>query len=413
MLSSKLSGKMATVVKQKIENISVDGKVDTKTVLKDSSIKTILSTLISDVQTSRKTKLDITNILQNNKEKFDIKGLSKDIKNVIDTLDKNIELKDDPKIKLLSKDLKSSLIDIKKIDGKVLKTNISNSGVFLESKISDISNNKNITDDLKKEIKFDVQKVLQKVVDIQQSKEKIDIKIIQTNNLTNDVDKIENKLKTNNIKNDITTNLKELITQAKNFLSDKTKPMNTKVIFENNKSTIKNITTDIKANILILNEHIDDIDTIDSGVKELKAAIEKIGTTIDFYQLLSYSASTPNIPISFLQDDIEDVDISFGTNEKNNFSCQINLNLKKYGEVKILLVLDNGIVLDINIGVVDDNFKKMLQSSLQVLRKNINKIGLSLSSLNIFDIDMQNNKTKELNVFLNDSSLDFGLDIKV
>ena len=129
-----LSPKLNSVVKEKLDSLSVDGKINMGAVSKDKSIQTILSGLLKDISTGANSKENVTSLLQNNKQNFSFQNLTEDIK----TLIKNIQT--DPltsgKLESQLASLKSSLIDIKNIDEKMIKTNVSNSGILLESKLA-------------------------------------------------------------------------------------------------------------------------------------------------------------------------------------------------------------------------------------------------------------------------------------
>ena len=147
--------------------------------------------------------------------------------------------------------------------------------------------------------------------------------------------------------------------------------------------------------------------------KEIKSIVEKILTQIEFFQLSSYTSNSSHAFLSFLQDDIDDVDIKFNNTANESVSCQINLVLKKYGNLKVLIVLDKKTILSINIGIEDSKFKQIIHNNLQKLRVGINKIGLSLQSLNIFELSNKSiTNINEYDKNTQNTNLSFGLDIK-
>jgi hypothetical protein len=113
-----------------------------------------------------------------------------------------------------------------------------------------------------------------------------------------------------------------------------------------------------------------------------------------------------------LQDEIEDADIKFNKNKDDSFSCQINLTLKQYGDLKVLMVLDNKQNININIGLEQEEFKSMVQENLQKLRIGINSIDLMLQSLNVFSLNNNEQKSIKSSYGDVDNDLSFGLDIK-
>lgn len=597
-----ISPKTNPAIKEKIESLSVNGKINLENISKDKGIQTLLSGLFKDIATGVQSKENIASLLQNNKQNFSFKNLSEDIKTLIKFIQTDSVTNSKLETQLVS--LKSSLIDIKNIDEKMIKSNVSNSGVFLESKLAQqvIPVSKNVEQllalikgqlniastqviksdtpkDLKVEIKSAIENILKdiKTLKVESNPQnqstlltKIDsqIKVIQQNLLQNgqntlkiETPKMENlntlssqlkdqlailngtlntnviqqqltqiqanttmtpdlKLEIKNavesllrdiknikaeqnpvkqmqnlatleakilttqhninnpiMKNEITPNIKDLflnlkeqilsknfveikngfmlveekitnvadqIAGAKNIKSDisntleqlrsfnvaktpqqqqlvlqnifnNTQAIQTKVdtlpqaLFENNLSKTTNFMNDLKITASIIEEYTKNSNEPIS--KELKTIIDKINTQIDFYQLLSYSTNSTHTYLSFLQDEIEDSDIRFNKNNDESFSCQINLSLKKYGDLKILMILDNKSNININIGLEQEEFKSLVQENLQKLRVGINSIDLLLQSLNIFSLNSSEQKSIR-NSYGSSTDLSFGLDIK-
>ena len=196
------------------------------------------------------------------------------------------------------------------------------------------------------------------------------------------------------------------------FLESKLVNLNESVKNKISSGNLNHISGDIKKVLLQIQEHINNKDTSEFISKELKFNVEKTLSQIDYFQLSSFASNSNHSYISFLQDDIEDADIKFSASQKNEFSCLINLSLKENGNLKILLQLDNKNGLNINIGIENDDFKSMIQSSLQKLRKQINLIGLSVVNLNIFDLKDEIKNSSEVKAYGSSASIEFGLDIK-
>jgi len=182
---------------------------------------------------------------------------------------------------------------------------------------------------------------------------------------------------------------------------------------KNNMSITKNYSSDMKNILLQIKEMVSLQSSEETVMKELKLSIDKALSQIDYYQISSYVTNSNHTYLSFLQDDFEDVDIKFQTTQDDEFSCLIDLSLKEKGDLKILLQLDQKSQISINIGVENDDFKKVIQETLQKLRIQIHRLGLSIISLNIFDLDDKSKKSIELQTYQNIQNLDFGVDIKV
>ena len=599
-----LSPKINPAVKEKIENLSVNGKIDLDTISKDKGIQTLLTGLMKDVATGLQTKENITTLLENNKQTFSFKNLTEDIKTLIKSIQS--EPLTNSKLETQLASLKGSLIDINNIDEKIIKTNVSNSGVFLESKLAQqvIPASKNIEQmvqlikgqlevvststvksdiptDVKQELKNTIENILKDIKSVKaetnpqnqslqlskidsqiktiqerfgqigliapkydfpkidnvdtiktQLKEQLSIltggvntnivqqKVFQIESNTNisqdlkleiknaiesllrDIKNIkaeqspqkqlqnlssletkilttQHNLNTSIVKNDIIPTIKDLflnlkeqvlnknfaeiqtgftlldekigslneqvvgaknikmdianiLDQLKNFNSVKmpqqqqvvlqnifnnTQLVQTKidtlpqVLFENNLSKTTNFIHDLKITASIIEEYANKSN--EPITKELKMVIDKINTQIDYYQLLSYATNSTHTYLSFLQDEIEDSDIKFHKNiNDDSFSCQINLTLKQYGDLKILMILDNKNHININIGLEREDFKSMVQENLQKLRIGINSINLLIQSLNVFSLNSTEQKSIKNSYGSTHSDLSFGLDIK-
>ncbi len=413
------------------------------------------------------TKLEIKNNIGTN-----LKELFNHVKS---TLPKNTlapQIQNSLEIKKLTSELKNILIDSTNINEKTMKITVLNKDIV--TKLENIPNNfkntiKQIVNSILQKVEslqnkkntVDTQLSTIKQVDVEikgleEKLTKLEIKSdIGTNlkelfssvknnllknsaeNLTKTIvvlkEQLEN-IKSNNI-DEIKTDVKKLETQIKLFNNEKNvnakegtikevskqinqtinkiDTSNIKELLKNNIGLMKNISGDLKNVMLQVQEAIELQSSTETVSKELKNNIDRVLSQIDYYQLSSYSSNSSHSYISFLQDDIEDIDIKFNNDNDDDFSCLIHLTLKEKGDLKILLQLDKKNGLNINIGVEQEKFKSIIQSKLQDLRLRINSIGLSILSLNIFDLQDEMKKSNELKAYGDNQNLDFGVDIKV
>lgn len=522
-----LSPKINPTIKEKLHSLSVDGKIDLSILSKDKGIQTLLSDLFKDISLGNKTTQNVTTLLENNKQNFSFKNLSEDIKNLIKFIQTDKTTSSKLEAQLTS--LKGSLIDIKNIDEKVLKTNIANSGVFLESKLAQqiipvskniehllsllkgqlniatttsiksdipenlqgsnktsaietklaqIQSNPTIDGNLKLAIKNAVENILQDIKFLS-TKQNSQQKLQTLSSLETKITTMEHNFKAIVSKGDLIGTLKNLFLNVKeqienknlieikqgfnglqekvNMLADETsniktikhditnvlthlKTLNTtkmpqqyqvvlekivantqelqgklggipQALFENNISKTENFMNDLKVTATVIDDFVEN--SKKPIHKELKTVIDKINTQIDFYQLLSYTTNSTHTYLSFLQDEIEDSDIRFHKNNDESFSCQINLTLKKYGDLKIFMILDSKNNLNVNIGLEQDKFKTLVQQNLQKLRIGLNSINILVQSLNIFSTNNAQQKSIKNSYGNSGNDFSFGLDIKV
>lgn len=433
-LLNAMLAKIDPTIKSKIEKLSVDGKVDLPLLVKDKGIQTLLADMLKDIATGAKTKSDVANVVENSKNSLKFQNISTDIKQILNAL--KTQLPQTPQLEKLTKLLKNTLVDINTINQKVVKSSFENSGIFLESKLAqpNFSIKENLTklvtlfnekltvlNNTANESIIPDKKQLQlsaTLLNINKAvaliKEQLsNISLPNLTEIKNEIKHIETKLQSfsNEQSQEVKiTVLKELISQNTKLI-DKINILNIKELYKNNTGNNKNILGDLKTILLQIKEQIDNPGMQENVSKEFKTNIEKTLSQIDYYQLSSLSSNSNHSFISFLQDELEDVDLKFNTQNDDEFSCLINLTLKENGELRILLVLDKKSGLNINIGVQKGEFKRAIQTQLHKLRKQINSIGLSLLSLNLFDIE--NKKSNNLKTYSNNQNLDFGLDIKV
>ncbi|MGB5866438.1 MAG: hypothetical protein WBG69_01075 [Arcobacteraceae bacterium] len=384
------------ITQQKIPSIQIEQQSQSQT--QQSKVDTAIS---SNVQLQNK----VTDILTTTKEiKPEVKlELQKDIQNIL----KKIESTQNPeqKIQIKLDILKNVTGDIKNLEQKILTFDIKNDiATNLKDAVVNLKNN------FLSNAFFNINKTVILI------KEQLsNINLTNLDELKSEIKNIETKLQTfpndKNVETKIVI-LKELVTQSTKLL-EKVNGSNIQELLKNNIGNTKNIMGDLKTILLQVKEQVENPTTQDSVSKELKINIDKALSQIDYYQLSSFSSNSNHSFISFLQDELEDVDIKFNNANEDEFSCLINLALKENGELKILLVLDKKNGLNINIGVEKEEFKNSIQTQLQKLRKQINSIGLSLLSLNLFDLEKENKKSNSLKAYGNNQNLDFGLDIKV
>ena len=144
-LLNTLMSKVDSTIKAKIEKLSIDGKVDLSVMVKEKGIKTLLSQLFVDISTGTKNKSEVVSLLENNKQSLKFKNISTDLKQIINLV--KSELKNNSEVEKLTNLLKTSLLDIKNKDEKILKSTFQNSGVFLESKLA--KSNESVSSNLK------------------------------------------------------------------------------------------------------------------------------------------------------------------------------------------------------------------------------------------------------------------------
>ncbi len=148
---------------------------------------------------------------------------------------------------------------------------------------------------------------------------------------------------------------------------------------------------------------------------ELTKQIDKLLTQMDFYQLNSLVSNSNYVYVPFFWEMLEDGTVNMKKTEEEKFFCQINLTLKDFGKVDLMLGLYDKNKLDLTIYAQREHFKTAIRENIQKLKIALNSV--DLIPVNIKLLDMKDEKEKETpsQVYLNNSynqTINSGIDIR-
>ncbi|MDX4058235.1 flagellar hook-length control protein FliK [Aliarcobacter skirrowii] len=189
---------------------------------------------------------------------------------------------------------------------------------------------------------------------------------------------LENFLK--NFQNIDDLNLKEQIKNSGVFLENKL--LN---------SSKYNFDDDFKANLLKLQEAL----TTKSDAKSIEnlKIVNNLLAQVELNQLGSLASNSNFVFIPFFWDMLEDGFIQMKQKEEEKFFCQINLNLKDFGKVDLMLFLYDKNKLDLTIYAQREHFKVAIKENLQTLKKALNSV--DLIAVNVKLLDMKDDKKED------------------
>lgn len=189
---------------------------------------------------------------------------------------------------------------------------------------------------------------------------------------------LENFLK--NFQNIDDLNLKEQIKNSGVFLENKL--LN---------SSKYNFDDDFKANLLKLQEAL----TTKSDAKSIEnlKIVNNLLAQVELNQLGSLASNSNFVFIPFFWDMLEDGFIQMKQKEEQKFFCQINLNLKDFGKVDLMLFLYDKNKLDLTIYAQREHFKVAIKENLQTLKKALNSV--DLIAVNVKLLDMKDDKKED------------------
>ena len=138
--STKGSEAKATTAKDISQNKTESNKSQDTNI--DKKLDTLLKSLTSDLVDGKRSPKAVLDLLKNSNLFKDLTKMSKGLDSLIPNLKSN------PKLETQAKSLEQFSVQIKDLDGAKLKQQVQNSGIFLESKLKDIS-----SVDIKKDMK--------------------------------------------------------------------------------------------------------------------------------------------------------------------------------------------------------------------------------------------------------------------
>jgi mannitol/fructose-specific phosphotransferase system IIA component (Ntr-type) len=465
----------------------------------NSDLKAVLSSLFDESINSTKSDKILLDILKNSTAFKDMGSFSKDLSS-LSTLMKSKDLPQQLE-EALSKFIKS----MDSIDTKSIKTQISNSGVFLESKLATTIKPeaplKVILQDLQtllqKSSTQDAKQINMQIKELLQNFKADNPKMIQT--LSQNIQDIKNSLQALHVKADIIHSkpVQTLLNSLQSAVNLSDKPIDTKSIMSqvqelyplilqsrNSESSsilgalekivsllkdieqnpnilvknrqlsdsvnkvidslhvsIKNgdsstskdmlklidklsvftkseafdakfimnerVVNDMKANLLQLSEEIKQTPSLQNS--DISKIVDKLSLQIDYYQLYSHLNNSSSIYFPFVWDKLEEGSLSIKKVKDDKFYCEINLNLKDYGELKVMLSLYNKNQINIHTFSDSKELKNSLQESVPILRTAFNNSDLILTEIRFFDKKIvKSDKYQDLV-----SDFDMGFEVKV
>ncbi len=183
------------------------------------------------------------------------------------------------------------------------------------------------------------------------------------------------------------------------------------------KNEAQNLNEDMKSVLLKMQEELSS--KTDSKSQELSKQVDKLLTQIDYQQLLSLSSNSNSVYLPFLWEMLEEGNISMKKAEEDKFYCQINLTLKDFGKVDLMLALYDKNKLDLTVYAQREHFKVAIRDNMQNLKIALNSVDLIPVNIKLLDMKEESQKEeKPTQIYLNNSynqnlNLNSSVDIRV
>jgi len=198
---------------------------------------------------------------------------------------------------------------------------------------------------------------------------------------------VVNLIKSELVKTDVKNSLHVEVAKLTNKLESVIKEqIATKHIVLNQKLLVdtpikQEIMNDIKSTLLNIKHELSGQATPVS--REISLHVDRLITQIEYFQLVSLTSNTQSSYLPFLWDGLEEGQVSLKKLKENRFFCEINLKLKEYGKIDLMLMLFEDIHLNISIFAEKKEFLELVQENLPALKQGINKLGLIPSTVQL------------------------------
>lgn len=387
-----------TLIKQ-IDNLLINNNLFSKNT-DQVEPKALLNQLVnlSEIKTAENGNSNLSNIVNN------LKNLSEDIANLEA---KTLSNKPVVNEKLeLTQNLKESL------------TNLKNELATMKNIDSKIANQ--IIDKL-----LNIQNLFSKIelpMDLKNLQQAIQNQGTNLNNFQNlfssNIDNLILNLKEsiiNSANNPNTLNLQQNIVKTieklENILNNLPLDINNKL--DAKQTAQNNVQNDMKTLLLQMQEELSS--KADPKSTELLKHVDKMVTHLEYYQLLGLSTNSNSVYIPFFWDMLEEGDISMKKLSEDRFYCEINLNLKEFGQTQLLLSIYDKNKIDLTIHASKESFKQAIRENFSKLRVALNNADLIPVNIKIVDLK----KDKEISVqekqqaVFNQDDLDLGFGVNI
>lgn len=143
----------------------------------------------------------------------------------------------------------------------------------------------------------------------------------------------------------------------------------------------ESMSNDLKSNLLSLSEELKA--SGEANAPRILEQVEKLLSVIDYHQLTSYLSNANSIYFPFSWESLDEGSMAFKKTADKKFYCEINLKLKEYGELNLMMGLYEKNQLEIRVHTEKEELKSLLHEHIGALRTALIDAGLHLRSIRI------------------------------
>ncbi|MCT7616691.1 flagellar hook-length control protein FliK [Aliarcobacter butzleri] len=431
-----LESKLSQTPNSKLENVltQLQNLVKDINTPQAKQVNELIDKLLQNIKTQTNTNTQITqNQTATNEFTNNLKTLTSSLQNLNNSLNPT----QTQNLSNLANQLKS-LIN----EGTLVESKIENS-TNLTDKTTNLANNTTLKDSINLQTKELLTQIKNDIIqnpNMIQNKNILPMidNLLKMDNLFSKNDTIQNFLANSNSSANLSTftsnfasNLSPLLTTLKESL-ETLNPNNTHLqnhltkLVDKVEHIIQDLATtpngkldtkvseDIKTVLLQMQDEL--ASKTDPKSLEVAKQVDRLLTQIDLHQLTSLVSNSNYVYLPFFWEMLEDGSIEMKQKDEEKFFCQINLTLKDFGKVDLMLGLYDKNKLDLTIYAQREHFKTAIRENMQQLKIALNSVDLIPVNVKLLDMKEDNKESnKPTQTYINNynnQDLSSGIDIR-
>ncbi|MCT7536584.1 flagellar hook-length control protein FliK [Aliarcobacter butzleri] len=431
-----LESKLSQTPNSKLENVltQLQNLVKDINTPQAKQVNELIDKLLQNIKTQTNTNTQITqNQTATNEFTNNLKTLTSSLQNLNNSLNPT----QTQNLSNLANQLKS-LIN----EGTLVESKIENS-TNLTDKTTNLANNSTLKDSINLQTKELLTQIKNDIIqnpNMIQNKNILPMidNLLKMDNLFSKNDTIQNFLANSNSSGNLSTftsnfasNLSPLLTTLKESL-ESLNPNNTHLqnhltkLVDKVEHIIQDLTTtpngkldtkvseDMKTVLLQMQDEL--ASKTDPKSLEVAKQVDRLLTQIDLHQLTSLVSNSNYVYLPFFWEMLEDGSIEMKQKDEEKFFCQINLTLKDFGKVDLMLGLYDKNKLDLTIYAQREHFKTAIRENMQQLKIALNSVDLIPVNVKLLDMKEDNKESsKPTQTYINNynnQDLSSGIDIR-
>lgn len=431
-----LESKLSQTPNSKLENVltQLQNLVKDINTPQAKQVNELIDKLLQNIKTQTNTNTQITqNQTATNEFTNNLKTLTSSLQNLNNSLNPT----QTQNLSNLANQLKS-LIN----EGTLVESKIENS-TNLTDKTTNLANNSTLKDSINLQTKELLTQIKNDIIqnpNMIQNKNILPMidNLLKMDNLFSKNDTIQNFLVNSNSSGNLSTftsnfasNLSPLLTTLKESL-ETLNPNNTHLqnhltkLVDKVEHIIQDLATtpngkldtkvseDMKTVLLQMQDEL--ASKTDPKSLEVAKQVDRLLTQIDLHQLTSLVSNSNYVYLPFFWEMLEDGSIEMKQKDEEKFFCQINLTLKDFGKVDLMLGLYDKNKLDLTIYAQREHFKTAIRENMQQLKIALNSVELIPVNVKLLDMKEDNKESsKPTQTYINNynnQDLSSGIDIR-